>query len=176
MNMTPISHTDRRWSAAFGRLTTASDRFACFMCIALFMTILVVLIMQVTFRYILNSPLTWTEELSRILYIWACYMGATVAFRRGNHVTIMFLRDRLPRCFIRPLMLSIQAISLFFFIVLAILGASLAIRSHSTEAITLPIPWSVIYLATPIAAVIMALQTIEAFWKTLTENQKEFQA
>jgi TRAP-type C4-dicarboxylate transport system permease small subunit len=61
------------------------------------MAILVTMVLQVTFRYVLNAPLVWTEELARILYIWACYLGAPVALRRGNHVTIVFVSERLPR-------------------------------------------------------------------------------
>jgi TRAP-type C4-dicarboxylate transport system permease small subunit len=140
-------------------LAAAVDRWTCAACIAFFAAILVVMILQVTFRYALNSPLTWTEELARILYIWACYLGAPVALRRGNHVTIVFVAERLPRSLVRPVGLGIQATSLIFFLQLAILGVILTAKSHSVEAITLPIPWSFIYAAAPLSAVLMILQT-----------------
>jgi len=127
----------------------------------------VTMILQVTFRYVLAAPLTWTEELARYLYIWACFLGAPVALRRGNHVTILFIAERLPRGLSRPVTLVCQALALVFLVQLTIQGAILTVRSHTVEAITLPIPWSAIYLAAPLSAFLMILEMIEAAWRTL---------
>jgi TRAP-type C4-dicarboxylate transport system permease small subunit len=148
-------------------LTAALDRMACAGCVALFMAILLTMVLQVTFRYLLNAPLTWSEELARYLYIWACWLGAPVALRRGNHITIAVVSDRLPRRVARVTALGVQAMALFFLLQLAIQGTLLALRAHTVMAITLPIPWSAIYLAAPLSAVLMILETIETAWKTL---------
>ena len=42
-------------------------------------------------------------------------------------------------------------------------------KTHDVLAITLPIPWSAIYLAAPVGATLMALQTLEMAWQTLRE-------
>jgi len=160
-------------SAAFARLTAVLDRWTCAACIALFVAILVVMVFQVTFRYALNAPLTWTEELARYLFIWACFLGAPVATRRGNHVTIAFVSDRLPRGPGRVVAVGVHVLSLVFFLQLAIQGAILTARSHTVEAITLPIPWSLIYLAVPLSAVMMILQTVEGGWKALQKTGQE---
>jgi TRAP-type C4-dicarboxylate transport system permease small subunit len=149
------------------RLTALLDRWVCRACVVLFMAILVTMVLQVTFRYVLSTPLTWTEELARYLYIWACFLGAPVALRRGNHVTIAFVAERLPRVLSRPVTLGCQMLALVFLAQLTIQGAILTVRSHSVEAITLPIPWSAIYLAAPLSAVLMILEMIEAFLRTL---------
>jgi TRAP-type C4-dicarboxylate transport system permease small subunit len=140
------------------------------------MAILVTMVLQVTFRYALNTPLVWTEELARILYIWACYLGAPVALRRGNHVTIVFVLERLPRPLGGVVVLATQAIALVFFLQLAIQGAILASRSHTVEAITLPIPWSVIYAVAPVSALLMTLQTLEAAWRMVRGSVAEVRA
>jgi len=175
MSSSAESRTARGPSAAFGRLTAALDRGTCIACVVLFVAILVVMVLQVAFRYVLNTPLTWTEELARYLFIWACYLGAPVATRRGNHVTIMFVLERLPRSLSRIVALGIQAVSLVFFLQLAILGAVLAVRSHSVEAITLPIPWSLIYLAVPVSGILMILQTVDVGWNGLQGAGQEVQ-
>jgi TRAP-type C4-dicarboxylate transport system permease small subunit len=41
-------------------------------------------------------------------------------------------------------------------------------RTHTIEAITLPIPWSAIYAAAPVGATIMLLQTLEQMGRALT--------
>jgi TRAP-type C4-dicarboxylate transport system permease small subunit len=162
--------------APLARLAAALDRGTCAVCVALFAAILVVMILQVSFRYLLNSPLTWTEELARILYIWACYLGAPVALRRGTHVAIVFMAERLPRAFARLVGVWIHGVSLIFFVTLAVLGTMLALRSHSVEAITLPIPWSLIYAAAPLSAVLMILQSLDGGRRLLWEKGGEARA
>ena len=58
---------------------------------------------QVFFRYALNQPLTWSEELSRYLFIWIVFLATWAAFRQGLHLGVNAvtgdpdtLRGRLP--------------------------------------------------------------------------------
>jgi TRAP-type C4-dicarboxylate transport system permease small subunit len=148
-------------------LTALLDRVACRICIALFAGILITMVLQVAFRYVLATPLTWTEELARYLYIWACWVGAPVAMRRGNHIVIAFVVERLPGRLARLVGLTTQAAALVFLLQLLIQGTILTVKSHSVDAITVPIPWSVIYVAAPISALLMILLTVEAMWKSL---------
>ena len=159
--------------APLARLTALLDRWACHACVLLFMAILVTMVLQVTFRYLLAAPLTWTEELARYLYIWACWLGAPVALRRGNHIVITVVSERLPPRLSRIVGLGTQTMALFFLVQLAIQGAILAVRSHTVEAFTLPIPWSMIYVAAPISAVLMLMETIEAAWRTLGHRTQD---
>lgn len=160
-------------AAALARLTATLDRVVCGACVALFMAILVTMVLQVSFRYALNTPLVWTEELARYLYIWACYLGAPVALRRGNHITVTVVAERLPPRLAHLVALGIQGAALFFLLQLAIQGALLALRSHTVTAITLPIPWSAIYGAAPISAVLMMLEMTQAVWTTLARLVRE---
>jgi TRAP-type C4-dicarboxylate transport system permease small subunit len=150
--------------APLARLTARLDWFACWTCVVLFVAILLVMVLQVAFRYVLNAPLTWTEELARYLYIWACWLGAPVALRRGNHIAVAFVSDRMPRGAGRITALVTQVAALVFLTQLTIQGSVLMVKSHSVEAITLPIPWSAIYVAAPISAVLMILETVRAMW------------
>jgi TRAP-type transport system small permease protein len=175
--MDPASGVNR--GAAVPRLaglTAFLDRLACRACVVLFAAILLVMVLQVAFRYVLNAPLTWTEELARYLYIWACWLGAPVALRRGNHIVIAFVGDRMPRGVGRVLALVNQAAALVFLTQLTIQGSILMVKSHSVEAITLPIPWSVIYAAAPISAVLMILETVRAVWMGPVRSGEEILA
>ena len=65
------------------RLNAALHRATCAASVALLAAIFAIMVLQIAFRYVLNAPLVWTEEAARYLYIWACYLGAAVALRRG---------------------------------------------------------------------------------------------
>lgn len=56
------------------------------------MAILVVIVVaSVFFRYILLSPLTWSEEVGRYMMIWLGFLAASIAVRQGLHVGIDFV-------------------------------------------------------------------------------------
>jgi TRAP-type C4-dicarboxylate transport system permease small subunit len=166
-------HPAQGAAAAFQRLTAALDRAVCWVCIALFAAIFLVMVLQVTSRYLLGSPLIWSEELARYLYIWACYLGAPVAMRRGTHIAITQFIDRFPLRAVRAIGVCLHIVALLFLAELAIQGAIVTVRSHTLEAITIPVPWSLIYLAAPVSAVLMMLQTVEAIWIPRTGPAKE---
>ncbi len=52
--------------------------------------------LQVVFRYLLNDPLPWPEEVAGFLFAWIVYLGATVTVCRGQVPAVGVLADRLP--------------------------------------------------------------------------------
>ena len=42
----------------------------------------------VFFRYVLHTPLPWTDELANILFVWLAMLGAAIALRRGEHMKL----------------------------------------------------------------------------------------
>src|ERR1700739_2411435 len=48
----------------------------------------VVLLMGVIWRYVLHTPLVWSDELASILFLWLAMLGSIVALRRGEPIRI----------------------------------------------------------------------------------------
>ena len=46
-------------------------------------------------RYVLNSPLTWSDELASTLFLWMVMLGSAVALRRGEHMRLELGRRRM---------------------------------------------------------------------------------
>lgn len=63
-------------------------------CMAL---MVIVILLQVFFRYVLGNALAWPEEASRFLMLWATGLMAPTAFRRGGFVAIDMVIRLLPR-------------------------------------------------------------------------------
>ena len=51
----------------------------------------VVLAAGIFSRYVLNSALTWSDELAQMLFIWLAMLGSVVALRRGEHMRMTTL-------------------------------------------------------------------------------------
>ncbi|KAB0578417.1 TRAP-type C4-dicarboxylate transport system permease small subunit [Fusobacterium naviforme] len=50
----------------------------------------------VIWRYVLNAPFTWLEEVQTSCMVWIVFAGAGAAFRSGNHVAIEMIVDLMP--------------------------------------------------------------------------------
>ena len=57
-----------------------------------------ILFSGVVARYVLHVPLVWSDELASILFLWLSMLGAVIALRRGEHMRMTALIDRVqPR-------------------------------------------------------------------------------
>jgi tripartite ATP-independent transporter DctM subunit len=66
---------------------------------------IVVLLAGVISRYVFDRPLTWSDELASILFLWLAMLGAVIALRRHEHMRLAFLVSRAPprwRAWIEP--------------------------------------------------------------------------
>ena len=53
------------------------------------LTICVILVnVNVVFRYFLNSPIKWTDEVVTSLFVWTVFMGSAYAHRRHAHLGV----------------------------------------------------------------------------------------
>ena len=55
----------------------------------------VVILLQVVFRYVLNNALPWPDEAARFLMLWMTGLMAPSAYRWGSFVSIDTVRDML---------------------------------------------------------------------------------
>jgi len=46
---------------------------------------------QVFFRFVLRSPLAWTDETARYAFIWMVFLGAAVAVKKKTHIRVDLL-------------------------------------------------------------------------------------
>ncbi len=63
--------------------------------VAMVLMVLAILI-QVFFRYVLNNALPWPDEAARFMMLWLTGLMGPIAMRQGGIVAITFLQDSLP--------------------------------------------------------------------------------
>ena len=52
---------------------------------------ILVLLTGVIARFAFNHPLTWSDELASIMFLWLAMLGAAIAQRRGQHMRMTAL-------------------------------------------------------------------------------------
>ena len=55
---------------------------------ALVVAEIVILFAGVVSRYVFNKPVTWSDELASVLFLWLAMLGAVIALRRGEHMRL----------------------------------------------------------------------------------------
>lgn len=120
---------------------------------------------QVIARFVLHSPLDWSEVLTRAAVIWAVMLGAALAFRQGSMIAVEFLHEHMRGRARRITEHLIHLISLGFMAYLAWMGGLMAqrVRFQSIAGLEVSISW--VYLAIPVGAV-LACMAILLRWLT----------
>jgi C4-dicarboxylate transporter DctQ subunit len=52
--------------------------------------LIVLMFIQVVFRYFLGRSITWSEEVSRLLFIWTVFLGIDLAAKYNRHIRVTF--------------------------------------------------------------------------------------
>ncbi|MDB5856414.1 MAG: transporter permease [Ramlibacter sp.] len=91
--MQPPDGTETGWRRAVAII----DRFLGFAseipAAILVLVEIIVLFSGVVSRYVLHRPLTWSDELASILFLWLAMFGAVIALRRSEHMRMTALVD-----------------------------------------------------------------------------------
>ena len=61
-----------------------------------FIVMMLAVIGQVIFRYVLETAVPWTEELARLLFVESMLLGMAIGIRRHEHIVVDFLFNKLP--------------------------------------------------------------------------------
>jgi TRAP-type C4-dicarboxylate transport system permease small subunit len=56
-----------------------------------FAALFIVFLLQVIYRYVLNDPLSWTQEIAELLYVWIVCVGSATIVAERDHVTFSLI-------------------------------------------------------------------------------------
>jgi TRAP-type C4-dicarboxylate transport system permease small subunit len=105
--------------------------------------IVAIIFLEIFFRYILNDPLFWSEELAKFIFPWMIFPGAALASRACNHIKVDFFAGRLPKAFQPVIDRIVQALSFIFCVLIIIYTVPLAQSQIgvSSTALSIPLNW-----------------------------------
>lgn len=126
--------------------------------------------LQVFFRYVLQSPLSWTEELSRSCLIWLTFVGSALAIRAKGHFVLEILISRVTGKWQVVWNLVLLGIMAAFLGVLVYTGGSMLTILNRQISASLEIPMSYIYLAIPIGSAFMLFHIFLMIWRRAGET------
>ena len=132
--------------------------------------LVVVVVTSVFFRYILLSPLTWSEEVGRYVMIWLGFLAASIAVRQGLHVGLDFVVQWVPPGVAAWLRGLARAVMAGFLLVVMVYGFVLVTNLWDQYSPVMNIRMTWPYLAIPMGSLLMLVQLVmPSSSKTATE-------
>jgi TRAP-type C4-dicarboxylate transport system permease small subunit len=122
---------------------------------------------------LLVEPSRWTEELAGFQLAWLALLGAAYALRRGEHLGLDVLHQKLgPANRRRADLLVAALIGAFSVFVLGLGGLRLVLMTIELHQRTPALGWpmALIYSVVPVAGLLMGLFAAEALLRTLREK------
>ncbi len=129
---------------------------------ALVVAICLIVGAEVVLRYILTQPLSWTEELATILFVWISMLGSSIALKRGEHFAVELLRPNLGPAGRRLLQTLVLLIVAGFCIYLTIYGWQFVRRNWQVHTPALEWSRAVPYSAIPVGGLLMLIRSLQA--------------
>jgi len=139
-----------QWIAAASR---GYDALALPAAMLLLAAMILLVATQVAFRYLLNEPLAWSEELATFLFAWLIFLGATVSIRHDNAPALTVFVDLLPTpagAFVRAFA-ELLALAISVVLLVAGIRACAGLMQQLSPGLQIPMGYPCLVL--PIAAV-----------------------
>jgi TRAP-type C4-dicarboxylate transport system permease small subunit len=115
---------------------------------------------QVIFRFVLQQPLSWSEEVARYVCVGIIWLGAAVVVREDGHPGMDLLTRNLPPAWRRGVQLLVNLMVAATFVTVAVTGSQLAYGNMTQPSPAMELPMGIPYAAIPLSAVIILLNLI----------------
>ena len=102
---------------------------------SLFIGLFLILVIQIFARQVFDSPLIWSEELSRLMFVYVGLLGVSMGIRSQQHIMIDFLYAKFPKSMQKVVFTIIQILILACLIFFLYFGYDLFIKKEELEIV-----------------------------------------
>lgn len=152
-----------------GNLVRNIDLYISSICI---FAIVAITLFAIVMRYIVGTPIQWSEELSLAIMVCFTFLGSSYAFKDNEHISIDLITNRLSKNLNRVFFILRQGIILFIVgYVFVYLGSKLALQAKDKVTTVLNIPYTVIDATVVLGGIIAIVRVIYNFKKIDVRNE-----
>lgn len=142
--------------------------------IATFLAVMVLMVFgNVVLRYVFNSGIAVSEELSRWLFVWMTFIGAVVALKEHAHLGTDMLVSRLGPAGKKVCLVLSQLLMLWMTWLIFAGSLAQARINLDVEAPVTGLPMAIVYAAGIAFAVPAALLLLRELWRTLSGRLRD---
>lgn len=119
-------------------------------------------------RYVFNFSILFSQEVSKLLFIWSCFFAATVAYKQMAHIRFEFAESFLGRKGVLATDVLIHSLSLVFFGLICGESVSYVWQIWETYFPLIGISQGWLYVSVLIASIIFLVHNISFLIESLT--------
>ena len=139
------------------------DKFEEYLLIGSLVFNVLLIFSQIFMRTIFNYSLSWTEELSRYIFIWQTWLGTSIALKYKQHIRVEILINIFKKAKNKKILeISVNLIWIAFSIFLLYAGTLLCKSMIARNVLSsgMRIPLALIYSCLPISSLIVLIRLI----------------
>lgn len=114
----------------------------------------------ITRRYIPSMSVVWTEEMSRLLFVYSVSFAAPLAMKRREYVNVELFHDSLPQKIRHILNIVIELITISLFGIVFFNGLSFVQLGMNQVSVTMGYKMSVAYVSIPLMTAFILMYSI----------------
>ncbi|HEY8343666.1 MAG TPA: TRAP transporter small permease [Bacillota bacterium] len=142
------------------KFTTGVNKVIDLFCILVQILMVLVVVLQVFYRYVLVNPLGWTEEVGIMTMIAMTFIGSYLAFRDKKHMRISLLYNKLGKKTQTSLLVIGNVLMVVMNVFIFIYGLNFVQAFLGMNSPYLGIPMSWVYGMVPVGAVLWSAKLL----------------
>ena len=129
---------------------------------AIFMAgLFVTMSVQVFFRYVLNSSLSWTDEFAPYMLIALTFFAGITCFKEGRQLAVGAFANKLQQPWRSIIKILAHVMTTLMLAVLVFYGTRMAIQTLDFYTISVPVSRGLLYTIMPVGALLMSIVLIQ---------------
>ena len=142
-------------------------------CAFLMVALAVLVFIQVFNRFVLQTPLAWSEDLAMLLYQWVVFVGAALGVKRMRHFGIELVVRQLPDRWRHRIELVSPLVMLVVAVVMIVQGWTMVGFNRNRTFATMDLSYTWAFLPIPLSGVLIIVYLIQLEierWKQVKEG------
>jgi TRAP-type C4-dicarboxylate transport system permease small subunit len=157
-------------------LKKAFDNLIEGVCATLMVALAVVVFIQVFNRFILQTPLAWSEDLAMLLYQWVVFVGAALGVKRMRHFGIELVVKQFPEQWRHRIELVTPLVMLIVAVVMIVQGWTILGFNRNRIFSTMDLSYTWAFLPIPLSGVLIIVYLIQVEvqrWRQTAEEGQQ---
>ena len=154
-------------------LKKAFDNLIEGICAVLMVALAVVVFIQVFNRFVLQTPLAWSEDLAMLLYQWVVFVGAALGVKRMRHFGIELVVRQFPEQWRHRIELLTPLVMLGVAVVMIVQGYTLLMLNVNRTFATMDLSYTWAFLPIPLGGLLIIIYLIQVEIERWKQPAKE---
>ncbi|MGI6030788.1 MAG: TRAP transporter small permease [Eubacteriales bacterium] len=132
-----------------------------------------IMLLQVFFRYVLQTPLVWSEESVRFLFIWLTFIGISYTVKMKTYTTVELLSSKFSPGVQKILKISCNVLAMIFFAILFLPAMEVMNGQRGIMSTGVKVDMSWVYLSVPVGIVLAEIRLLQHTWQLITGKEEK---